>query len=121
MIFRGATVVDGSAAAAFRADVAVSGDRITAVGTDLSGGPVVDVDGLVLAPGFVDMHAHSDLALFTDPAHLAKVSQGITCEVLGQDGVSYAPVDGSTLPLIRQQIAGWNGDPPGFDWSWRPV
>jgi N-acyl-D-amino-acid deacylase len=121
MIFRGATVVDGSTAAAFRADVAVSGDRITAVGTDLSGGPVVDVDGLVLAPGFVDMHAHSDLALLTDPAHLAKVSQGITCEVLGQDGVSYAPVDGSTLPLIRQQIAGWNGDPPGFDWSWRSV
>jgi N-acyl-D-amino-acid deacylase len=82
---------------------------------------VVDAGGLVLAPGFVDMHAHSELALLADPAHLAKVSQGVTCEVLGQDGLSYAPVDDVTLPQLRQQIAGWNGDPASFEWSWRRV
>lgn len=67
------------------------------------------------------MHAHSDLALLTEPEHLAKVSQGVTLEVLGQDGLSYAPVDDSTLADIRRQIAGWNGDPAGFDWNWRGV
>jgi len=115
-VFRGVTVVDGTGGPAFRADVTVAGDRIASVepvaGT--AGGPV-------LAPGFVDMHAHSDLALLTAPDHLAKVSQGVTCEVIGQDGLSYAPVDDVTLPQLRQQIAGWNGDPPGFDWTWRTV
>jgi N-acyl-D-amino-acid deacylase len=45
----------------------------------------------------------------------------VTCEVLGQDGLSYAPVDDATLAQLRQQIAGWNGDPAGFDWTWRTV
>jgi N-acyl-D-amino-acid deacylase len=120
-LFRGATVVDGTGGPAFRADVTVSGGRIAEVGPDLSGRPVVDATGLVLTPGFVDMHAHSDLALLTAPEHAAKVSQGVTCEVLGQDGLSYAPVSDRTLGPIRQQIAGWHGDPPGFDWNWRSV
>ena len=50
------------------------------------------------------MHAHSDLALLTEPEHLAKVSQGVTLEVLGQDGLSYAPVDDTTRDDIRRQI-----------------
>ncbi|RMI38432.1 D-aminoacylase [Streptomyces triticirhizae] len=122
LLIRGALVVDGTGGAPFRADVAVDGGRIAAVGgPGLTGRRTLDADGLALAPGFVDMHAHSDLALLTDPDHLAKVAQGVTCEVLGQDGLSYAPVDDATLPQVRQAIAGWNGDPPGLDWSWRDV
>jgi N-acyl-D-amino-acid deacylase len=67
------------------------------------------------------MHAHSDLALLAEPEHLAKISQGVTLELLGQDGLGYAPVDDVTLPNIRRQITGWNGDPAGFDWNWRSV
>jgi N-acyl-D-amino-acid deacylase len=67
------------------------------------------------------MHAHSDLVLLSEPEHLAKVSQGVTLEVIGQDGLSYAPVDDGVLALLRSQLAGWNGDPPGFDWNWRSV
>lgn len=121
LVFRGASVVDGTGAPAYRADVLVQDGRIAAIGTGLGGDRVVDADGLVLAPGFVDMHAHSDLRLLTEPEHLAKVSQGVTLEVLGQDGLSYAPVDDSALDTLRTQLAGWNGDPPGFDWSWRSV
>jgi N-acyl-D-amino-acid deacylase len=121
MLIRGATVVDGTGGPAYRADVAVDEGRIAAIGDRLPGRPVIDATGLVLAPGFVDMHAHSDLALLTEPGHLAKVSQGVTCELLGQDGLSYAPVSDGTLGAIRQQIAGWHGDPPGFDWNWRSV
>lgn len=120
-VFRNATVVDGTGGPAYRADVAVADGRIAAVGDRLSDRVVIDATGLVLAPGFIDMHTHSDLALLTDPGHLAKVSQGVTCEVLGQDGLSYAPVSDETLVAIRQQIAGWHGDPPGFDWTWRSV
>ena len=118
-VFRGATVVDGTGAPGFRADVSVRDGRIAAIGPDADGTRVVDADGLVLAPGFIDMHAHSDLQLLAQPDHLAKVSQGVTLEVLGQDGLSYAPVDDATLDTLRGQLAGWNDDPPGFDWDWR--
>ncbi|MFI0449031.1 amidohydrolase family protein [Actinomadura sp. 6N118] len=121
LVIRGATVVDGTGAPGRVADVAVSDGRIEAIGPGLAGGRVIDAAGLVLAPGFIDMHAHSDLALLVEPDHLAKVSQGVTCEVIGQDGLSYAPVDDATLPELRQTIAGWNGDPAGFDWNWRSV
>ncbi|RBM16077.1 amidohydrolase family protein [Streptomyces sp. PT12] len=122
LVFRGATVVDGTGTPRFVGDVTVSGGRIDEIGARrLTGRRVVDASGLVLSPGFVDMHAHSDLALLTDPEHVAKVSQGVTCEVLGQDGLSYAPVDDVTLPQVRQATAGWNGDPPGFDWNWQSI
>src|SRR5262245_48171890 len=67
------------------------------------------------------MHTHSDLQLLVDPPHEAKVHQGVTLEVLGQDGLSYAPVNDDVLEQLRGQLAGWNDDPPGFDWSWRTV
>jgi N-acyl-D-amino-acid deacylase len=121
LLIRGATVVDGTGSPGRVADVTVMGGFVAEIGDGLTGSRVIDATGLVLCPGFIDMHAHSDLALLAEPGHLAKVSQGVTCEVLGQDGLSYAPVDDVTLPRIRQAIAGWNGDPPGFDWSWRSV
>lgn len=118
LTFRGATVVDGTGRPAYHADVSVHNGRIT-----FGSGPgrVVDADGLVLAPGFIDMHSHSDLQVLANPDHLAKVSQGVTLEVLGQDGLSYAPVDDETLAGLRTQLAGWNDDPVGFDWNWRSV
>lgn len=117
LTFRGATVVDGTGTTAYRADVSVQNGRISAGAI----GRVIDADGLVLAPGFIDMHSHSDLQILANPDHLAKVTQGVTLEVLGQDGLSYAPVDDETLAGLRTQLAGWNDDPPGFDWNWRGV
>ncbi|GAA3954748.1 D-aminoacylase [Actinomadura viridis] len=122
LVIRGATVVDGTGAPGRVAEVAVTGGRIEEIAPrGLTGARVIDATGLVLAPGFIDMHAHSDLALLAEPDHLAKVGQGVTCEVIGQDGLSYAPVDDTTLAATRRAIAGWNGDPPGFDWNWRSV
>lgn len=123
LLLAGGTVVDGTGAPRYRADVAVTGSRIAAIG-DLSGtgaARVIDASGLVLAPGFIDMHAHSDLQVLTAPDHTAKVTQGVTTEVLGQDGLSYAPVDDRTLAQVRRQIAGWNGNPDDTVLSWRTV
>jgi N-acyl-D-amino-acid deacylase len=121
IVFAGATVVDGTGTPGRRASVGVRGGRIAEIGDHLSGTTTVDAAGLVLAPGFIDMHAHSDLVLLTEPGHYAKVSQGVTTEVIGQDGLSYAPVDDDTLAALREQLAGWNGNPDGFDWNWRTV
>ena len=122
-LLRGGTVVDGTGGPRYAADVLVDSDRIAAigVGTDVRPDRVVDVSGMVVAPGFVDMHAHSDLRLLTEPAHIAKVSQGVTTEVLGQDGLSYAPVDDDVLAVLRRKIAGWNGDPGPEEFTWRSV
>ncbi|MFF3563445.1 amidohydrolase family protein [Streptomyces sp. NPDC002574] len=118
---RNATVVDGTGKAPYVADIRVRDGRVAEIGTVRGARRTLDADGLALAPGFIDMHAHSDLALLTDPAHEAKAAQGVTLEVLGQDGLSYAPVDDRTLGELRHQLAGWNGDPDGLDYDWRSV
>lgn len=124
VLFRGGRVVDGSGREAFVADVGVRDGRIVAVGSAgaESARREVDVSGLVVAPGFIDMHSHSDLALLVDPTLKPKVAQGITLEVLGQDGLSYAPVSKpETTNELRSQLAAWNGDPATVDCSWRSV
>jgi N-acyl-D-amino-acid deacylase len=121
LVLRGARVVDGTGGPSYTADVGIRDGRIAEIGRVTTGRRVLDAAGLALAPGFIDMHAHSDLALLTDPAHEAKAAQGVTLEVIGQDGLSYAPVDDRTLAEVRRQITGWNGDPPGLDYDWRTV
>lgn len=124
VLIAGGRVLDGAGNPWVRADVGVRDGRIVAVG-DLRGAAAaitLDAADLFVAPGFIDMHTHSDLALLTDPAHEAKLLQGVTTEVIGQDGLSYAPVsDGAVLDAVRRQIAGWNGAGEQLDWAWRTV
>jgi N-acyl-D-amino-acid deacylase len=93
MVLRGARVYDGSGAPPVEADVALRGDRIIGVGPRLraSGAREVDLRGLALAPGFVDIHSHADLPLFVEPRAESRVRQGVTTEVVGQDGSSIGP------------------------------
>ncbi|ORA37339.1 N-acyl-D-amino-acid deacylase family protein [Mycobacterium aquaticum] len=125
LLIRDVDVIDGTGAARYRADVLVEGGvitEITAPGTVVVARKIIKPPlGWVLAPGFIDMHAHSDLHLLTEPGHFPKISQGVTTEVIGQDGVSYAPIDDAALSIVRRQIAGWNGNPDDFDFSWRSV
>ena len=122
MLFTNATVVDGTGAQRYSADVRVRDGRVVQIGELTPGDErVIEATGKALAPGFVDMHAHSELAVLTDPAHLAKVTQGVTTEVIGQDGLSFAPVDDESLAVIRRQIAGWHGSFPDALFSWRSV
>ena len=93
-LFRNARLIDGSGSPPYRADVAVAGDRIAAVGPDLDGNAerVVDGAGLVLSPGFIDIHGHSDMTLFRHPLLESKVFQGVTTEVIGNCGLGLFPV-----------------------------
>ncbi len=129
LVIRDVDVVDGSGGPSYRADVGIEGGRITTVVQEAAAAGclrpvarrVLDAEGLVLAPGFIDMHAHSDLALLRDRDHSAKAAQGVTLEVIGQDGLSYAPVDERTLAEVRRAITGWNGSGDDIDFTWRSV
>jgi N-acyl-D-amino-acid deacylase len=93
-IVRGGEVIDGSGGPRRRADVAIEGDRIAAVGVvdRAEGAREIDVSGRVVAPGFIDVHTHDDRALFATPEMAAKASQGVTTVVTGNCGISLAPL-----------------------------
>lgn len=119
---RNGTVVDGTGAPGRAADLLVEGDTIVAVGSaivpeDAPGAELLDATGLVVAPGFIDLHSHSDIALIADPLVQCKLAQGITLELLGQDGMSVAPLTRSTAPLWRRHLRGLTGS-YDLDWDW---
>ena len=109
LVLRGGRVIDGTGAAALTADVAIDGDRIVAVGRLAagSGKEEIDVDGLAVAPGFIDVHTHDDRALLSRPEMTPKVSQGVTTVIAGNCGVSLAPMlAGITPPPPLDLIGG---------------
>ncbi len=94
LIFRGGTVIDGKGTPRLDADVGIVGQHIEAVG-DLSGATArrsVDASGLIVAPGFIDAHAHDDRMLLSSPDMTPKLSQGVTTVVAGNCGISLAPM-----------------------------
>jgi N-acyl-D-amino-acid deacylase len=99
VLLKGGIIVDGTGNPWFEGDVAIRGDRIIAVGRLESGTArrTIDARGLVVAPGFIDMHSHSDMVLFEDGGALSKIRQGVTTEILGED-TSAAPVKGKRAP-----------------------
>jgi N-acyl-D-amino-acid deacylase len=92
VVVRGGTVYDGSGAPGVRADVALRGDRIAAIGTIIERGATeLDATGLALAPGFIDVHSHDDFAVLLDPAMACKVMQGVTTDIVGNCGSGVVP------------------------------
>jgi N-acyl-D-aspartate/D-glutamate deacylase len=94
LLIRGGRVLDGSGSPWIQADLAIRGDTIVAVGrSSVEAHRVIDASGMVVSPGFIDMHAHSEYGLIVDPRGLSKVTQGVTTEVIGEH-LSAGPVQG---------------------------
>jgi N-acyl-D-amino-acid deacylase len=116
--FQDATVVDGSGDAAFDAHVLVADGHVARVGETPAGADrTVDASGLHLAPGFVDMHAHSELRLLDRPEATEKVTQGVTLEVMGQDGVSVAPVPDEHRDEWGRRVQSLLGTRESWEWT----
>jgi N-acyl-D-amino-acid deacylase len=94
ILIKGGTIYDGSLQEPYIKDIALSGDAIYAIGSFLQteAETVIDADGLAVAPGFIDTHAHSDFTILADPRAEGKVSQGVTTEINGNCGMSAAPL-----------------------------
>jgi N-acyl-D-amino-acid deacylase len=108
LLLRGGTVIDGTGAPRFRADVRIEGDRIVAVGASLpaDGGAVIDAGGRIVAPGFIDVHTHDDQIVLSAPHMLPKVSQGVTTVVVGNCGISLAPLVHADVPPPLNLLGG---------------
>ena len=98
----------------------VKGDRIEAVGKfeGIEGARIIEANGIAAAPGFIDTHTHSDGKLLENPQHANSLRQGITTEILGQDGLSYAPLSKENYLANRKYLSGILGLPsPELDMS----
>ena len=100
LIIRGARLIDGTGGPSHQGDIAVRDDRIAAIGdlADWRGSTEIDAAGRAVAPGFIDVHTHDDRAVLADPTMACKVSQGVTSVVVGNCGVSLAPLTTDTRP-----------------------
>src|SRR6185436_875762 len=115
LVLRGADVYPGDGPP-FAADVGIEGDRIAAIGETLEG-EIVDAAGLMLCPGFVDMHAHSALASFDDPLLAPKLLQGFTTDVINPDGLAPAPVAAGARAARQAYLRALEGSGPA-EWPW---
>lgn len=115
-------IIDGSGRPRFFGDVAVGRGMILAIDApgSLTGVEEVDCSGLIIAPGFIDTHSHSDLRIFLEPQLPMKIRQGVTLEIFGQDGVSVAPIKTSDQPQVARSLAGLDGR-LDRDWDWQSV
>jgi N-acyl-D-amino-acid deacylase len=121
LVVAGGTLIDGSGSARRRADVGIAGGRVVAIG-DLAGvSPEVvkriDAVGSIVAPGWVDLHSHSDLTLLSDGRARSKVAQGVTTEVNGNCGMGAVPLPAAVARLTRAANATIDPDPQ-VPWKW---
>ena len=122
VLIQNATIVDGTGETWFHGGIGVTRDSVTVLRGDTQSYSdskrIIEASGKVVCPGFIDMHSHSDLSLLTSPQHEVKLKQGVTTEIMGMDGLSYAPSSPANLEMLLIYLKALNGLPPeGVRWS----
>ncbi|MFR8600070.1 MAG: N-acyl-D-amino-acid deacylase family protein, partial [Clostridioides difficile] len=113
-------IVDGNKTPAYEGDILIENEKILKISQDLNeeADKVIDAKGRVICPGFIDTHSHSDLVILVNPYNEVKIRQGITTEVLGQDGISMAPLPQEHISSWRKNLAGLDGESDEIDWKY---
>lgn len=126
LLIKNARIIDGSNEKTYSGAILITEDRIEKIIRDSEvvvqyaelADRIIDAKGFVCAPGFIDTHSHSDLKVLSEPQLLPKLKQGITTEVLGQDGVSMAPLPIAYIEPWKKNIAGLDGKCEEIDWNY---
>jgi N-acyl-D-amino-acid deacylase len=119
-LIRGALVIDGSNREPFRGDIAVENGMITEISPSIKSGgkAVIEADGLVAAPGFIDIHSHTDLTIFKHPLAESKALQGVTTEVIGNCGIGAFPVNDERRAVLIDYLKIHDFHLPSYGLSW---
>ena len=119
IIIKNGRVVNGSGNTWFWGDIGIKGGKIKRIGQiNRKAKRIFDAAGLVVCPGFIDMHSHSDMKILINPRALNKIMQGVTTEVTGNCGTSPAPVDEATIDQLKASL-GYAAN--AVDWNWRSL
>ncbi len=121
LLIKNGTIMDGTGKSGFYGSLLIEEGLIREIGPGIQGefDRVIDAEGMVMCPGFIDTHSHSDLQVLVDPYIDAKIHQGITTEILGQDGISMAPLPLRYIDDWRKNLAGLDGNSNEIDWSYK--
>ncbi|MBI5747031.1 MAG: D-aminoacylase [Nitrospirae bacterium] len=119
IVIKGARIIDGTGSQSYNSDIGISGDRIGLIGAipDEKGGRIIDAEGMVASPGFVDIHSHSDYYLLIDRRGEGKIRQGVTTEIGGNCGYSAAPICGEEFEERKKTYK----DLYGLDADWKDL
>ena len=129
LFIKDAWIIDGTGEDRYKGSIYIEDDRIRKIITDKEtlstyekrADETIDATGLICAPGFIDTHSHSDLVVLKAPELLPKLMQGITTEVLGQDGISMAPLKEVYIEPWKKNLAGLDGEDESLDWHYGSV
>ena len=114
LLIKKGNIVDGSGKSRYKSDIGIIGEKIVFIGNSINkeSKETINADGLIVSPGFIDTHTHHDGVLLNDPQHASSLRQGVTTEILGQDGLSYAPLSSENYKIQRRYLGGILGSPP---------
>ena len=120
-LLKNGLIVDGNKTKPYTGDVLIEDEFIRGIGNiDIGDADkIIYLDGLVISPGFIDTHSHSDLEILTKPEVMPKIMQGITTEILGQDGISMAPLPKQYINPWRKNLAGLDGENDEINWNYQ--
>ena len=122
IVIRNGRILDGTGSPWFSGEIGIQEGKIVLLRRRIADAAarVIDAAGLVVAPGFIDMHTHSDLRVFAHPEEDSKLLQGITTALIGQDGLSVAPVDEANKVPMMQRVSGLLGTYVK-EWAWNSM
>jgi len=122
LLIKGGQVVDGTGSPWFKKDIGISEGKIVSVGfISEKAEQTIDAEGMVVSPGFIDLHTHNDLTILAYPNAESHVMQGITTAVTGNCGLSMAPVNSSSLPLLKTYVSPFLVSDFDYGWSWETL